>query len=217
MIKAIIFDVDGTLLDSKENHIQAWKKAFTELGYDVPLIAIQGQFGRRKKETIEKFIPQKKWLSDGKKIIELKRKHFWQNFNSVKVFPETYNLINFLKRENIKIAIATSAKRDELDLYFQKLKIKDKVDFTITADDIKKSKPDPQTVQIVLNKLNLNPEETLLVGDSIHDIEAGKRAGVKTVGVLTGYTTKEQLNKSNADFVYSDIETFFKDINRFIT
>ncbi len=217
MIKAVIFDVDGTLIDSKENHVKAWKEAFSMLGYDIPVLDIQGQFGRRKKETIEKFLPPEKWSTDGKKIIELKRDFFWKNFKSIKVFPGTYRLIAYLQKKKIKIALATSAKRDELNLYFKTLKIKDSVDITVSADEVKKSKPDPQTIQIILNKLKIKPEEALMVGDAVHDIESGKQAGVTTIGVLTGYTSKKQFNQHHTDYIFPDIQNLNKKIETILS
>ncbi|MCL6471985.1 MAG: HAD family phosphatase [Firmicutes bacterium] len=211
MIKAFIFDIDGTLIDTNQLHIDSWIKAFKEFGVTVARSDIQLQLGRRATEIAKTLLPrEKEGYVDS--IVDRKRIIFREHFSEIKVFPMVKELFGFLSSKAIKIALATSTTRHDAEFYVGLMSVESFVDGLIAAEDILHSKPDPEIFMKCAELLGVKPHESVAIGDSTHDILASVRAGMIPVGVLTGGYSREELLKTGADKVYRDIADLYNHI-----
>jgi len=208
MIKAFIFDVDGTLVDTRKLHIDAWKRAFDEFDIEVSVEQIQSQLGRRSIDIAKTFLP-KKSAEEIMRIVETKWRVFREFYSYIKPIPKTKELFDFLKSKGLALALATSANRQDADHHVDILSIKDIIGALVTGEDILHSKPHPEIFLKAAVELGINPKESVAVGDSPHDMESAKRAGMTTIGVLTGGYSKKDLLTAGADKVYRDIAELF--------
>lgn len=201
-ITAILFDVDGTLVDSNELHADAWVEAFAAKGHDVDRDTIRGQIGKGGDTLVPSLIPR---ISDEEReaLSEAHGQAFKNGrLEQVRPFPQAHDLLARVHDVGLKIAIASSAKQDELDHYLGLLDAKALVDASVTKDDVERSKPHGDIVATALRKLRVGPEEALFVGDTPYDIESGAKCGVGTVALLSGGFDREALNGAKA--VYAD-------------
>lgn len=212
MIKAFIFDIDGTLIDTNRLHVDSWIKAFKEFGVTVARDDIQSQLGRRATEIAKTLLPKGK-ESHVESIVDRKRNIFREHFSEIKAFPMVKELFVFLSSKAIKIALATSTTKHDAEFYVGLMSIKSFVDALVTAEDIQHSKPDPEIFLRCAELLEVKPRESVAVGDSTHDILASVRAGMVSVGVLTGGYSREELLKNGADKVYHDIADLYNHIS----
>jgi len=211
MVKAFIFDIDGTLVDTRQLHIDAWRRTFDELGIDVPADKIQSQLGRRAYEIARLFLPQDK-IDELDEIVERKRIIFREYYPSIAPIPKTKELFDFLHGKGIKLALATSASRVDTEFYIDTISVRSLVDEVVCAEDVKHSKPDPEIFLKAAAGLDVKPEESVVVGDSPHDMAAASKGGMAAIGVLTGGYIEEELYDSGAEMVYSDIEDLYNHI-----
>ncbi len=206
MLSAVIFDIDGTLVDSVDLHAQCWKEAFEHFGYDIPYGEIRYQIGKGGDKLLAMFLSEKEIEKRGKKIEEFRGELFQKKyFPRCKPFPEVLELFQRLRNDGLKLALASSAKKEEVRKYEQLLGIEALVDASTSSDDADQSKPDPDILQEARKKLhNLKPAECLYVGDSPHDAKAAHRDGMPMVGVLCGGFPEQDLLTEGALRVYDD-------------
>jgi len=123
----------------------------------------------------------------------------------IKAIPGCRPLLEHLLRDGKKIALASSAKEDELAKYKQIAGIEDLINAETSSDDAEKSKPDPDIFQAALKRLGMNPDECLAVGDTPYDAEAAGKIGLRTIGVLSGGWTEHDLRQAGCIAVYRDV------------
>nr|WP_268871125.1 HAD-IA family hydrolase [Halalkalibacterium ligniniphilum] len=199
----MLFDLDGTLIDSFQAFCSIANEICKELGF--PLV---------KQEHLLSVVNDGKSFfdfcfsnhsSDKEKNITLfkqKREEMWEDLfhKNVKIFPKTFSLLKELKKSGYKIGIVTSSGNEVLHL--KKISpLLQYVDTVVTRDHVTLKKPNPEGILLALKNLNSSKEETLFVGDTPLDIQAGKRAEVTTVGVLSGTSSYETLEREEADFI----------------
>lgn len=211
-VKAAILDIDGTLIDSNDAHARAFEQGLRENGFTVPydevrkLIGMGGDKLIPKLTGLDKDDPKFKAIGDRKS--EVFSKHELPN---LKPFPKAKELVQCIADNGIKIVIASSAKQEELEKFQKLIGIETLVAETSCSDDVDASKPDPDMIQVVLEKAKVSPEEALLIGDTPYDIESAARSGVKTVAVRCGgFWSEEDYNGAVA--VYDSPEDL---LNRF--
>lgn len=212
MIKAFIFDIDGTLVDTAQLHINSWIRAFKEFGLDIPSDKIQSQIGRRATEIAEAIVPKNK-QDEVASIVEKKRLVFREYYPKIKPFPMVKELFELLNKNGIKLALATSTTRRDAEFYTEILSIENLVGATITAEDIEHSKPNPEIFLKAARRLEIDPGESVCVGDSPHDMAAAKNAGMLAIGVLTGGYTRKELQETGADEIYRNIGDLYKNFS----
>lgn len=188
MIKGVLLDIDGTLVLSNDAHAQSWIDAFKQYGYDVPFDRVRpliGMGGDKLVATINPKLHDSE--GDGQKIKELRRKILLDTYaSSLKPAPGSRALIQGLHDHGLKMMLASSATQEELDVLLHAADVADLIDGATTSDDAEKSKPDPDTISMALKKLELLPDEVIMIGDTPYDIEAAYGAGVHTIAVRCG-------------------------------
>ncbi len=179
-IKAIIFDMDGVLIDAKQWHYEALNQALELFGYNISrydhLVTFDGLPTKKKLEmlSIERDLPVglHKFINHMKQIYTME--HIYLKCKPK--FIHQYALNN-LKKEGYKLALASNSIRLTVDMMMEKSGLKQYLDFTLSNQDVKKPKPDPEIYIKAIEKLNLKPNQCLILEDNQKGIEAGKKAG----------------------------------------
>lgn len=213
MPKALIFDIDGTLLDSVELHAQAWHEAFQHFGHEVPVEKIRMQIGKGGDQLLPVFLSQEEIEKRGKEIEKYRGDLFKRKYLSqVKPFAGVRDLFEKALSAGLKLALASSAKGDELEDYKRIAHIEDLLHAETSSADAEKSKPHPDIFEAALRKLGpeIGPDDVLVVGDSPYDAEAAMRAGVRTVCVRCGGFPEADLRKAGCISLYNDPKDLLK-------
>ena len=201
---ALIFDIDGSLVDSNDAHAAAWAEALRNFDIDREVEAILPLIGM----GTDKLLPRMAGVTaDSELGLQIAARHFelfrGVYFNHVSAFPGVRELFERLQADGVRLGIATSAKRDELDLLLEVADIHDLIDARgLASNDGLASKPDPDVVDAALNRLGTDPASTLMVGDSPYDVEAAKRAGLGTIALRCGGWDDRDLEEAGA--IYDD-------------
>ena len=190
MIKAVIFDMDGVLIEAKEWHYEALNKALKLFGYQISrqehLSTYDGLPTMKKLEmlSLEKGLPRKlhPFINDLK-----------QQYTIDRVYADCYPLfvhqyaLSRLKREGYRLACASNSVRNSVELMMNRSDLMQYLEFYLSNQDVKKAKPDPEIYTTAINRLGLSPEECLVVEDNINGILAGQRSGAHVMKVETVY------------------------------
>lgn len=206
MAKAVIFDVDGTLVDSVDLHAHAWQDAFRDFGHDIDFAKIRGQIGKGGDQLLPVFLDRRE-LEEKGEALEKHRKRILQEryLPQVKSFPEVRALFERLRADGKRVALASSAKGDELEHYKKVTGIEEFVEKETTSDDAEKSKPEPDIFEAAMARLgDIRPEDAVVVGDTPYDAEAAGKAGLRTVGVLCGGFPEEDLRSAGCIAIFRD-------------
>jgi HAD superfamily hydrolase (TIGR01509 family) len=202
MIRAIFLDIDGTLMDTNYLHVEAWSDAFEKIGRTIPRREIHRQVGKSGKKMLQEFLFDE---ATAKKADRLHGKLYKKIQKKGKPLPGACELIAALKDRGLGVWFATSAKPEELEHTMKVLRAKDLIDDIVSSADVGEGKPEPDVFEVTLKKAGVRPDEAIALGDTIWDIEAAERCGVKTAVVLTGGAFGgDELERAGAIAVYRD-------------
>ena len=205
MIEAVIFDVDGTLVDSVDFHAEAWERAFARYGKDIGFDAIRSQIGKGGDQLMPEFLDEAEMESFGSALDAARSDLFKSEYlHRVRGFPGAADLLGEIRRRDRKVALASSAKADELKAYKKAAGVDGLTDVETSSDDAEKSKPHPDIFQAALKRLKLGPDRVIVIGDTPYDADAARRAGMASVGVLCGGFKDEDIRKGGAGRIYRD-------------
>jgi HAD superfamily hydrolase (TIGR01509 family) len=202
-LEGVLLDVDGTLIDSNDAHARSWSEALKEFGRDVPPEEVRPLIGMGGDKLLPKFLGVEAESAKGKAFAE-RRAEMFLKYYVPKLRPTrgAKELVRRLKREGLRLIIATSANESELDAMLRQVGLDDLIEQKTSATDAESSKPDPDIIQAALEKANLAPRAAVLLGDTPYDIEAAARAGVDTVALLCGGWSADALRGAIA--IYED-------------
>lgn len=197
---AVLFDVDGTLVDTNWFHALAWWFAFRKHGELVPVSRIHPLIGMGGSELLETIFGRPRPDLKGENGPEYER-----FMDDIVAFPGAGDLLRAIEERGGRIVLCTSSKQAHLEPALAAIGADDAYDDVVNADDVEESKPEPDVFAAGLDKLGLDRERSIVVGDTRWDIEAAARLDIPTVCVLTGGSTREQLLDAGASAVYEDV------------
>jgi len=202
-IKGAIFDVDGTLINSNDAHARAWVNALAEANVDVSFAQARSMIGMGGDKVLPVLANVDPGSALGKRIAERRSAIFMQEyFPTLRPFPKARELLEALQSSGLKLAVASSAKQEELEPFLELAGVKDLVSNVTSSSDAARSKPDPDIVRAALSRLELEPSHVLMVGDTPYDIEAAARSGIATVAFRCGGRSDRDLGAAIA--IYDD-------------
>lgn len=204
-IHTILFDLDGTLIDTNELIITSFLHTFEH--YKLPMTREEtlAFIGPSLKDTFDNVDPEKT-----EEMIQVYREHNLQHHdNFVEAYPYVVEALKRLKEANIKLGIVTTKMRTGVNMGLKLVGLEGLFDTIITLDDVTHEKPHPEPVIKAMNELDANAASTLMVGDNIHDIAAGQNAGVMTAGVAWSIKGKETLAKLKPTYMLEDIRDLY--------
>ena len=206
MIKAAIFDIDGTLVDSVDFHARAWQEALARFGRDVPYEQVRGQIGKGGDQLLPVFFSPEQLARFGEDIVEYRSQLYKKEYlPRVQAFPEVRALMLRLDADGRQIVLASSAKQDELTAHKQIARIEDLLKDETSADEVERSKPHPDIFAAALAKLDdVETDEAVVIGDTPYDAEAAGKIGLKTIGVLCGGFPEADLRAAGCIAIYRD-------------
>jgi HAD superfamily hydrolase (TIGR01509 family) len=206
MIEAVIFDIDGTLVDSVDLHAEAWRAAFKKFGKTIPFMEVRRQIGKGADQLLPVFWSAPELAKFGNALDEYRGELYKREYlPHVTAFPRVRELFERLRQDGKRIALASSAKGNELETYKRVARIDDLVKAETSSDDADKSKPHPDIFEAAIEKLDgVDPDRALVVGDTPYDAEAAAKAGLRTIGVLCGGWSEKDLAKAGCIAVYQD-------------
>jgi HAD superfamily hydrolase (TIGR01549 family) len=200
-----ILDVDGTLVDTNYHHALAWHRALHAHGHAVQMWKVHRHIGMGGDQILDALIGDEAAAADGEAIAEAEAEAYKKLIGEVEPLEGARGLIEKLKEDGATVILASSAKEDEVDHYLDLLDARDLVDGWTTSADVEATKPEPDLVNAALEKAG-NDNASVMVGDSVWDVEAAKRAGIPTLAVLTGGFSEEELREAGAAQVVEAID-----------
>jgi phosphoglycolate phosphatase-like HAD superfamily hydrolase len=199
---AMIFDVEGTLVDAVPYTLQCWHETLERAGHPVAFDALRDRSGMDGHDMLRELLPD---VPDESRKAILKTQgeaYRKQYLPRVTAFPGIRPLFENIKQTGVKVGLATDCSRDELDRYLEITGIRDLLDGWACGDDAKHGKPHTDLLVIALKRLDVSAESASMVGDTPYDSVAARQLGLTAIGVLTGGFTETRLRNAGASFIY---------------
>jgi HAD superfamily hydrolase (TIGR01549 family) len=214
----VIFDLDGTLINTLSHHVEAFINAFNDHGYNIDRETIKYNMGRTPWDIPSDilFNKSKNDLSEDEmdivqKVASAKINYYHESLKQeISIQDGTREILEYLKDKNTKLAVCSSTPRINVNEILKKIKIFHYFGAIITGDDIKIGKPNPEPFLLAINKLKLAKEDCFIIGDSVHDIEAANRGKIKSIGVCTGFHLKTDLEEKNPHLIINTLVDLLK-------
>ena len=206
-IAAVLFDLDGTLVDSNEAHAKAWVDVFAENGHQLDLSIVKSLIGLGGDKLVTQAIGE---VSEEKsQALDERRSEVFREKYLAQVIPvdKGNELIVLLKERGLKVMLATAAGKEDREAILKRGNLEGQFDDGADADQVEESKPAPDTLLVCLEGHELEPRQCLLIGDTPYDGEAASRAGMRFLAVETGGWTEDKLG--NADMVVPSVTAIY--------
>ncbi len=209
MIKAIFFDMDGTLINSEAHYLSGTYELMKKHGYTGDINAVSSIIGTTMDKTYEIILDLLNHKLTYEELKEINETYFKENKLDINknVFEGVLEVFRALKEKGLKIAICSSSSKKEIDRFVDEIKLNDYVDLVVTGDDMKNGKPAPDIYLYALNYFDINSNEAIVLEDSYSGIKAGKTANILT---LARKDIQFGLNQSEADGTVDDMYSFLK-------
>lgn len=207
MVRAAVFDIDGTLVDSVDFHAEAWQRALRHFGYrDITFEAVRSQIGKGGDQLMPVFVPKGDLERIGSELEAFREEVFQREYlPRVRAFPGVRDLLARIREEGLRIVLASSSKKELLSGYKQKAGIEDLVEDETSSDDAERSKPHPDIFAAALQRVKIDPRDAVVIGDTPYDAQAASKLGIgEIVGVLCGGFAEKDLREAGCRHIFRD-------------
>jgi len=213
-VRAVFFDIDGTLVDSNYLHIEAWMHAFADLDVPVDSWRLHRSIGMDSSKLLEAVIPDGQPADVADRAKDLHATYYEQLVPRLRVFDGGRELVRALAEREISVVLATSAPEDELKHLRAILQLEPELAEITSGEDVETAKPDPGIIEVALRKAGVAASDTIMIGDAVWDVEAATTASVSCIGVLTGGVSRAELEEAGAIAVYTDVAELLEQLER---
>ena len=208
----VLFDIDGTLVDTNYFQAVAWFRAFSQSGYQVAMVDVHRHIGLGSSRLIDELVPQRDTSRDD--VLEAAHAEHYAGFYGImKPFTCAPELLRRLRDRGAEVVLATSASPSELQALRNALDVEDAVATVTSAKDVEHAKPEPDILEAALQQTGADPKNAVMVGDTVWDVEAASNAGVPCIAVLTGGISRQALEQAGAVAVYDDAQDLLKNLD----
>lgn len=200
---AVLFDVDGTLVDSVYLHTLAWWQAIRQAGYDVPMASIHRTVGMGGDKILDKFLPADRDPDGDSTIMASHAAVFSTFWPTLRPLDGARELLEGCHKSGLAVALASSAKERDLEVLLAAIGADAFIEAATSSADAKESKPDPDILVAALNAVAVQAADAVFVGDAVWDIYAAGKLGIPAIGLTCGGTSEAELRDAGAVEVYS--------------
>ncbi|NQX11165.1 HAD family hydrolase [Microbacteriaceae bacterium VKM Ac-2855] len=213
MVSAALFDIDGTLIDSNYLHVEAWAHALAEVGHPTDAWRIHRCIGMDSAKLLDTLVGEEVAAEIGDHASGLHGEYYDGLADRLRSFDGARELLETLADRGMTVVLATSAPEDELEQLRRVLSADHVVADVTSSGDVETAKPEPGIVESALKKAGTAPGDALFVGDTVWDIEAAARAGVRCIAVTSGGIAEAELRDAGAIAVYDDVASLLRELD----
>ncbi len=213
-VTAVLFDVDGTLVDTNYLHAVTWWEAFAQAGHDVAMTDIHRAIGMGSDQLLDRLLPRDRDKDQDPAIRAAHSALYSTYWSRLRPLRGATDLLRACKKRGLTVVLASSADEPEFNALRAALDAEDAIDEATFSGDVEQSKPAPDLVQVALDKAGVTPDEAVFVGDTVWDVQASQKAGVRCVGFLSGGISRGELAEAGAAQIYdgpADLLNHFPD------
>jgi HAD superfamily hydrolase (TIGR01509 family) len=205
-----ILDVDGTLVETNYHHAIAWYRAFTQHDVELPVWRIHRSIGMGGDQMVAALAGDNVEEEKGDDIRTAEKALYMAMIHEVRPLPDAHKLLEALKERGHTVVLASSAKEDEIEHYIDLLDARELADDWTSSADVEQTKPNPDLVQTAMKKAG--SDDAVMIGDSVWDVEAAKRAGIETIAIRTGGFGVDELTEAGAACVFDSIHDLLESL-----
>lgn len=216
-VTGVLFDVDGTLIDSVYLHTTAWWQAFRQYGHDVPSARIHRAIGMGSDKILDHLLGPEHDPADDDAMRAAHASLYATKWTSLRRLPGTQKLLETCAARGLRNVLATSASKPELGALLRCLDSDAVIDTVTSADDAGESKPAPDIVEVALRRSKLNADEVVFVGDSVWDVQAAGAVSIPCIGLTSGGLCAAELLDHGAAAVYADPQDLLDNLDEALT
>ena len=202
-LRGVLFDMDGTLVDSNYLHTVAWWQAFRQLDYDIPMAAIHRAIGMGGDKLVSHLLDDEPSAEEEEKLDSSHGAIFSASWPSLRAFDGAAELLRSVASDGLAVVLASSASAADLDALRAAIDADDAISSATSSSDAEQSKPAPDILQAALDSAGLQAQETVFVGDSVWDVRSAAKLGIPTIGLTCGGTSEAELLEAGATAVYA--------------
>jgi HAD superfamily hydrolase (TIGR01549 family) len=214
-VDTVVLDIDGTLVDSNYLHVMAWSRAFTAHGHHVSGWRIHRAIGMGGDRLVAAVAGDDVERRDGDGVRASWEKEFDAMLGELTVLPGARELLSELRDRGVGVVLASSSIPRHAERALQLLDAQARVDAATTSEDADESKPDPELLEAAIQRVD--GAASLVVGDTVWDVEAANRLGLPTVALTSGGVGEEELRAAGAAWVFEDAEDLLTNLDRVVT
>lgn len=186
-VRAVLLDVDGTLIDSNDAHAQAWVDVGEEFGHAIRFEEVRWLIGMGGDKVLPRLTGLEEESEEGRRIVDRRGEIFRERYLAqLSAFPDAVELVERMRADGLKLVVATSASEDDLQGLLARAGLEWLVEDATNSDDADESKPAPDIVEAALEKTGAGAGDVVMIGDTPYDVEAATRAGVRIIALRCG-------------------------------
>ncbi|MEP7177479.1 MAG: HAD family hydrolase [Pseudonocardiales bacterium] len=202
--RGVLFDVDGTLVDTTYLHAVCWAEALRQAGHDVPMATVHRAIGMGSDEILDHLVGEKRDRSEDESLNTAHLSLYKQFWGRLRPLPGARDLLRECAKRGLQVVLASSANQEELDALRSVLDAEDAITAATSSSDADAGKPSPDILQAAMDEAGLSAQQVVVVGDAVWDGGAAQRAGVTFVGLTCGGTSETELRTAGAVEVWRD-------------